>query len=137
MCTFKDFLHWFNNKEVVPTLEAKQKIFYFYHKKIDMLKLGCTLPHLASVCLLKSTTANFNPFIDSDEVLLEILLEDVNDEPSIVFARKTVVDKTFIRDSTNCCKSIVGIDASQFYPFSLCQAMSTGLYTRRELDSEN
>ena len=36
---------------------------------------------------------------------------------SIVFTRKAVVDETFIRKS-NLCKSIVGIDASQLYPYS-------------------
>ena len=25
MCTFKDFLRWYHNKDVVPTLEAMQK----------------------------------------------------------------------------------------------------------------
>ena len=44
MCTFKDFLRWYNNKDLVPTLEVMQKTLAFYHKKeIDMLKLGCTL----------------------------------------------------------------------------------------------
>ena len=38
MCTFKDFLRWYNNKDFVPTLEAMQKMLAFYHKKgIDML----------------------------------------------------------------------------------------------------
>ena len=32
MCTFKDFLRWYNNKDVVPTLEAMQKTLAFYHK---------------------------------------------------------------------------------------------------------
>ena len=56
--------------------------------------------------------------------------------PSIVFTRKAVVDETFIRKSSNLCKSIVGIDASQLYPYSMCQPMPTGLYTRWEYDSE-
>ena len=56
--------------------------------------------------------------------------------PSIVFTRKAVVDETFIRISSNLCKSIVGIDASQLYPYSMCQPMPTGLYTRWEYDSE-
>ena len=56
--------------------------------------------------------------------------------PSIVFTRKAVVDKTFIRRSNNVCKAILGIDASQLYPFSMCQAMPTGLYTRWEFDSD-
>ena len=56
MTVFKDFLQWYNNKDVVPTLEAIQKMIQFYHNKgIDMLKLGCTLPNLANICLHKST----------------------------------------------------------------------------------
>ena len=56
--------------------------------------------------------------------------------PFIVVTRKAVVDETFIRKSSNLCKSIVGIDASQLYPYSMCQPMPTGLYTRWEYDSE-
>ena len=56
--------------------------------------------------------------------------------PSIVFRRKTVVNETFIRESSNLCKSIVGIDASQLYPYSICQPMPTGLYTGWDYDSE-
>ena len=55
-------LRWYNNEDVVPTLEAMQKMIVFYHdKNIDMLKLGCTLPNLANICLHKSTDAEFYP----------------------------------------------------------------------------
>ena len=57
--------------------------------------------------------------------------------PSIVFTRKAVVNETLIRDTANVCKSIVGIDASQLYLFSMCQEMLTGLYTRWDLDPES
>ena len=41
MQNFSDFLKWYNNKDVVPTLEVMQKTIEFYHNKgIDMLKLG-------------------------------------------------------------------------------------------------
>ena len=41
MGTFKYFLRWYNNKDVVPTIEAMQIMLAFYHKKgTDMLKLG-------------------------------------------------------------------------------------------------
>ena len=63
--------------------------------------------------------------------------EDMVGGPSIVFTRKAVVDETFIRKSTNLCQSIVGIDASQLYPYSMCQPMPTGLYTRWNYDSES
>ena len=57
--------------------------------------------------------------------------------PSIVFTRKTVVHETFIRKSTNLCKSIVGKDASQLHTSSMCQPMPTELYTRWNYDSES
>ena len=59
------------------------------------------------------------------------------DGPSIVFTRRTLVDETFIRNSGNICKPFVGIDASQLYPYSMCQPMPTGLYTRWEYDAES
>ena len=69
---FSDFLKWYNNKDVVPTLEAMQKMIEFYHNKgIDMLKLGCTLPNLANICLHKSTASKFYPLTESDKDLLE------------------------------------------------------------------
>ena len=61
MSSFKDFLLRYNNKDVVPTLEAMQKIITFYHnKEITLLKLGFTLLNLAKICLHKSTDANFS-----------------------------------------------------------------------------
>ena len=94
-----------------------QEMLAFYHKKgIDMLKLGCTLPSLANICLLKSTSAKFYPFTGINKDLLQKIREDMVGGPSIVFARKAVVDETFIQNSRNICKSVVGIDASQLYP---------------------
>ena len=134
---FSDFLKWYNNKDVVPTLEAMQKMIDFYHNKgIDMLKLGSRLPNLANFCLRKSTDSKFYPFTESDNDLPEKIRENMVGGPSIVFTRKAVVDETFIRKSSNLCKSILGIDANQLYPYSMCQPMPTELYTRWEYDSE-
>ena len=57
--------------------------------------------------------------------------------PSILITRKAVVNETFIRNLGNICISIVGIDASQLYPYSMCQPMPTGLNTRWEDDTES
>ena len=141
MSSFKDFLGWNNEKNVVPILEAMQKTIVFYHDKdIDMLKLGCTLPTLANICLHKSTDAKFYPFTEGDKDLLEKIREIVVGGPSIVFTRKAVVDETFIRKSANICKSIVGIDASQLYPYSMCQPclpvfICIGIWTQKRVDS--
>ena len=60
MKSFKDFLMWYNNKDVIPTLEAMKKMIGFYHQKeIDVLKFGCTLPNLANICLHKTTDSKF------------------------------------------------------------------------------
>ena len=114
-----------------------QKMIEFYHNKgIHMLKLGCTLPKLDNIFLHKSTVWKFFPFTDTDKNLLEKIREDMVGGPSIVFTRKAVVDETVIRNTSNLCKSFVGIDASQFYPYSMCQPMPTGFYTRWEYDCE-
>ena len=115
-----------------------QKMLAFYHKKeIDMLKLGCTLPNLANICLHKSTSAKFYPFTETDKDFLQKIREYMVSGPSILFTRKTVVDETFIRKSGNICESIVGIDASQLYTSSMWQPMPSGLYTRWEYDAES
>ena len=61
--TFRDFLQWYNNKNVAPTLEAMQKTVQFYHQRENyMLKLGCTFPNLANICLHKSLMKNSTHF---------------------------------------------------------------------------
>ena len=62
MQCFWDFLRWYNKREVVPKLLSMQKMIEIYHNKgIDVLKLGCTLPFLANVCLHKLTDSKFIP----------------------------------------------------------------------------
>ena len=135
LSSFKNFLRRYNNKDVVPTLEAMQKTIIVYHdKEIDMLT--CTLSNLANICLHKFTDAKFYPFTEGDKNLLEKNREVVVGGPSIVFTRKGAVERTFNRKSANICKSIVGIDASQLYPHSMCQPMPTGFQTRWDLDTE-
>ena len=86
MCTFRDFLRWYNNKDVVPTLEAMQRKLVFYHKKgIDMVKLLCTLSNLANICLHKSSSAKLHPFTETDKGSLQKTQEDMVCGPSIVF----------------------------------------------------
>ena len=99
--SFKDFLKWYNNKDVVPALEAMQNMIEFYHRnEIDVLNLGCTLLYLANICMHKSTDSKFYHFTESDKDLLEKIREDMIGGPSIGFTRKVVIDETFIHKST-------------------------------------
>ena len=100
-----------------------------------MLKLGCTLPNLANISLHKSTSAKFYPYTETDKDLLQKIRKHMVGGLSLVFTRKTVVVETFIWSSRNNCKSIVGNDASQLYPYSMCLPMPTGLNTRWEYDT--
>ena len=80
MRTFKCFLRRYNKKDVVPKLEVMQKMVVFYHNKgIDTLKLGCTLPGLASICLHKSITSKFYPCTENDKGLWEKIREGMLD----------------------------------------------------------
>ena len=99
-----------------------------------MLKLGCTFPNLANICLHKTTSAKFYSFTETDKNLLQKIMVG---GPSIVFTRKALVDETSIRNSGKICKANVGMDASQLCPFSMCQPMPRGLYTRWEYDTES
>ena len=56
------FLRWYNNKDVVPTLEAMQKKIVFYHNKdTDMLKLGCTFKTWPTFVYTKPAMQNSIP----------------------------------------------------------------------------
>ena len=52
------------------------------------------------------------------------------------YTRKAVVDQTYICNSSFFCKTVVRIDASQIYSFSVCQEIPNGLFTGWEFDSE-
>ena len=73
------------------------------------------MPNLTTLCLHKLTDSRFHQVSETDKKLTEKIREVVFDGHSIVFARKAVVDETFIPGSTNLCKSVVGFDASRFY----------------------
>ena len=72
MSSIKNFLRWYNNKDVAPTSEAMQRMNVFYHDKdIHTIKFGCTLPNLVNICLHKSTDANFYPFTEATKTFLK------------------------------------------------------------------
>ena len=135
MNSFKDFLRWYNNEDIVPTLEAMQKMIFLPWQRYRYVKAWLYFIKPGQHLLTQIYWSKFHPFREGDEDLLEKVREDVGG-PSIVFTRKAVVDATFIRKSTNICNSIVGIDANQLHPYSMFQPMPTGLYTRWDFDSE-
>ena len=106
------FLLWYNNIDVVTTLEAMLKLITFYHDKdFDMLKPGCTSENLTKIFLHNSTDNRFYPVTEREKPIWENR-EDVVGGLLIVFKRKAVVDEIFIRKSTYICTPVVGLDVS-------------------------
>ena len=98
MQSFKNFLQLYKNKDFVPTLEALKRMIQFYHgTRVDMLKLGRTLPNISHICLHSSTSVKFYPFPEGEGDLLEKITEDMVRGPSNVFTRKAVMGQTRIR----------------------------------------
>ena len=109
---FHGLLLWYYRKDVVPTLEAIQKLITFYHgKDIDLLEVGCALPNLVKVCKHNFTDAKSYPLTEADKDLNRKVREVVVGVTFIIFKRTAGVDETFFRKPTNRCKSIVRIDA--------------------------
>ena len=133
MTSFLDFLRWYNNKDVQPTLTAMIKMKSFYHNiNIDMLKLGLTLPSLANRILHNSTSTKFFPFSKEDSFYDDYIREWLTGGPSIIFNRYAKVGETFLENTDNLCRAIVGIDASQLYPYAMTQQMPSGVYVKWE-----
>ena len=136
MTSVKDFARWYTNKDVVPTLEALQKMLHFYHNKnIDMTKVAKTLPGLANIILHQSTDALVPVFCAKDKDLDDTFRNEIVGGAAIVFTRFAKVGTSFIRESNNLVQTIVGVDASQLYPFAMSQSMPVGVYTRWKLDA--
>ena len=71
-----------------------QKMIAFYHEKdVDMLKLSCTLPNLANICLHKSTDTKFYPFTEAKQVISEKIREDVVGGPFVFLHAKQFLMK--------------------------------------------
>ena len=126
-------------KRFCPTLKVMKRMIAFYHNKdIHKLKLGCTFPNLANMCLHRCTDAKFNPFTEGDNDHWEKFRKDVFTGPSTVFTRKLAVNGRLIRKSKNICKSFVRVDAGQLHQYSnsICQTMPTGRCARWSPNSE-
>ena len=49
----------------------QKKIEFYHQKEIDMVKLGCTIPNLANICLHKSRDSKFYSVTENYKDLLE------------------------------------------------------------------
>ena len=144
MSTFKDFLVWYNNLDVVPFLEAVEKMSQFWQeRKIDMFKDGVSVPGLTLKYLFSylSPQTYFSLCDKANSDLYHLIRDNNTGGPSIIFHRYHEAGKTKIRESekgqaAKLCEKIVGYDANALYLWALMQNMPTGSYTRRMAENE-
>ena len=144
MSTFKDFLVWYNNLDVVPFLEAVEKMSQFWQeRKIDMFKDGVSVPGLTLKYLFSylSPQSYFSLFDKANSDLYHLIRDNNTGGPSIIFHRYHEAGKTKIREAekgqdTLLCEKIVGYDANALYLWALMKNMPTGSYTRRMAENE-
>ena len=138
MKTMRDFLVWYNNRDVVPFLEAIDKQFAFYQQQnIDMFKDGISVPGLTLLYLFNDLPSNtfFTVFNQTNSDLHQLVKDNIVGGPAIIFHRYHEKDITKIRDG-ELCRSIVGYDANDLYLWALMQDMPTGWYTRRREENQ-
>jgi hypothetical protein len=93
-----DYLEYYKNCDVIPMVEAINKMCMFYRAKIlDMFKDAISLLVLAYKMLMNCPNANFSIFEEQDKHLYYISKNDIRGGPSIIFNRYQDVDKTLIR----------------------------------------
>ena len=90
MKSMRDFLVWYNNRDVVPFLEAIDKQFAFYKQQnIDMLKDGASVPGLTLLYLFNKLPSNtfFIVFNQTNSDLHLLVKENIVGGPAIIFHR--------------------------------------------------
>ena len=140
MDTFRDFLVWYNNLNVVPFLEAIDKMSDFWKQRdIDIFKYGVSVPGLTMKYLfLNVPDTYFSLFNEKDKDLYYTMKDNNIGGPSIIFNRYHETDKTFIRNvemtgknlKSKLCKKVVRYDANAMYLWAIMQDMPTEMDSR-------
>ena len=137
--TMREYLVWYNNRDVTPFLEAIAKQFAFYHDRgIDMFKDGISVPGLSLLHLFNdlSNDTYFTVFNRTNSDLHELVKDNIVGGPAIIFHRYHEKNVTRIRGGSEPCRSIVSYDANALYLWALMQDMPTGWYTRRRAENK-
>ena len=138
MTTMRDYLIWYNNRDVEPFLEAIAKQATFYRDRhIEMFKDGISVPGLSLLCLFNDLPpdTNFVNFNRTNSDLHQLVKDNIVGGPAIIFHRYHEKDVTKIRGGDELCRAIVGYDANALYLWAIMQDMPTGWYTRRRAEN--
>ena len=139
MKTMRDFLVWYNNRDVIPFLQAIDKQFAFYQQhNIDMFKDGISVPGLSLLYMFNNLPKDtfFTVFNNTNKDAHKLVKDNIVGGPAIIFHRYHEKGITKIRGGGELCRSIVGYDANALYLWALMQDMPTGWYVRRREENK-
>ena len=139
MTTMRDYLIWYNNRDVTPFLDAIAKQAGFYkHQNIDMFKDGISVPGLSLLHLFNDlpNDTNFVTFNRTNSDLHKLVKDNIVGGPAIIFHRYHEKNVTRIRGGSELCRKVVGYDANALYLWAIMQDMPTGWYTRRREENK-
>ena len=134
MTTMRDYLIWYNNRDVTPFLEAISKQFAFYHDRgIDMFKDGISVPGLSLLYMFNNLPKDtfFTVFNRTNKDAHHLVKDNIVGGPAIIFHRYHEKGITKIRGGEELCRKIEGYDANALYLWAIMQDMPTGWYMRR------
>ncbi|GFN84136.1 hypothetical protein PoB_001064200 [Plakobranchus ocellatus] len=135
MKTMKDFLIYYNKKDVGPFLCALEKQIAIYQTLgVDLLKDGLSVPGITLKYMFKTieSKAIFSLFSEEEKDLHSLLRDNITGGASLIFHRYHEKDKTFIRNNASkSCRTICGYDANALYLSAIIRDMPTGFPTNR------
>ena len=126
---FYEYLKYYNDLDVVPFVEAVERMFEFYRTKdLDIFIDAISLPGLVTKFLFKMVPEDvkFSLLEEKDKDLYKTFRKAIVGGPSIVFRRYHEVNKTKIRNGEKLCKKVIGFDANALYLKCISQEMPSG-----------
>ena len=139
MKTLREYLIWYNNRDVTPFLDAIAKQFAFYRDRdIDMFKDGISVPGLSLLYLFSNLPKDtfFTVFNNTNKDVHKLVKDNIVGGPAIIFHRYHEKNVTRIRGGSELCRKVVGYDANALYLWAIMQDMPTGWYTRRREENK-
>ena len=118
MKTLREYLVWYNNRDVTPFLEAIDKQAAFYHDQhIDIFKDGISFPGMTLLYLFNDLPpdTNFVNFNRTNSDLHHLVKDNIVGGPAIIIHRYHEKDVTKIRGGDELCRAIVGYDVNALY----------------------
>ena len=139
MKTLREYLIWYNNRDVTPFLDAIAKQFAFYRDRdIDMFKDGISVPGLSLLYLFSNLPKDtfFTVFNNTNKDVHKLVKDNIVGGPAIIFHRYHEKNVTRIRGGSELCRKVVGYDANALYLWAIMQDMPTGWYTRHREENK-